>query len=739
MEYNNFLSRKEKEIGQKSYIKYTFINGLSYSFLAETIIYLMALNFGASNMQLGYISSAVYLTGIVVFFVPILFPNTRIIKLFFIAWLLRGGITIFYGLTPFLPNRISVYVIIVVYTLYCLFRNIAYPLNHVIQSCITKPTNRGDYTSLIIIILYSSMMLSRFISFSALTFFKSNELLGILSLLLLGFILNTFASFAIIKVPIRESIPKRSLREAFFTFRLYLKQKQTFLIILLYCGGMSLFVLFNFSIPFLKKEVNINSNIIFIYTMINFLGVIFASRTARPFLDRFGSKPLLIPVNLIIIIISIVWSISKPTTNPILFFVLGIISMYFIGMIRLLLDRLIINSIPEGDRIGFTSSLAVVFSFISLIIGILGGFLADLPTVLSLELNNEYSLSFLLMAFLATFNFIISFFIGEKGCLTAFEFLLTLISPKNRKTIHNLDKLNRTSDKVKKQLILVELESDDTMLATEEIQKRLKLSNLKDKEMVIRSLFSYPRYELLDEIIEEAQDKLSWWRQSAIFALGAYDDERSKTVLRKIFKEKYPYVKSIAAKSLARVNDFSFHREIIDMLKLKNLDVRTYINLIIAISLIENNGNYWSSIFLLIKEKASFRFQQTLINIGCTRLNFTPPIDEFFYDLNIDIESGFNTILEELYDIKVTDKELAELHCYLSEKNYYKIWSWSSKRCREFKLLEPFEPLRLEIIHFRKRDISPTMAIASLYFTIQLENQHRIQQSEHHISGRRDF
>lgn len=724
-----FLSRTEKESGQRSYLTYTFINGLSYSFLAETIIYLMAMNFGANNIQLGYISSAVYLTGITVFFVPILFPGVKIISLFSNAWLLRGIVSLVYITTLFLPDKVAVITIILVYTVYCLFRNVAYPFNHVIQGYITKPSERGTYASKVMMILYLSMMLSRFISFSTLSLFSSKELFGILALLLFGIVLNTGAAFAIKKVPIREKIQKRNLKEAITTFKIYLKQSQTFLLILLYCGGMSLFVLFNFSIPFLRKDIGITSNIIFIYTTINFLGVILASSFIRPFLNSFGSKPVLIVVNVIIVILSILWAMGSSEINPLLLFLLGFISMFFIGMIRLLLDRLIINSIPSDDRVGFTSVLAVVFSLVSLIIGLSGGYLADFSINYDISVPNDYSLSFFLMAAVALINSIIAILIKEKDSLPVNQFIQSLTDRKQLKTIHNLDRLHRKCSVTQKDMILIEIESDDTHLATREIRKRLKLSTLKDKEMVIRSLFSNPRPELESELIEEALDKFSWWRQSAIFALGAYNSEASAKTLRLIFKEKYPYIKSIAAKSLARLGDYSCHDEINELLEKTTLDVRTYINLIIAISLIEYNGDYWSTIFRLIKDNHSHRFIQSLLIIGSLRLNFKPPIEDLFYELNLDHQEGFNTIFEELVDLDIESDEFELLQEYALKENYIGLFTWCRDRCKKFKLVEPFEKLRLEITSYKKRKIEPSVSLGILYFTIQLEKAFKIQKN----------
>ncbi|MDC7126196.1 MAG: MFS transporter [Spirochaetales bacterium] len=725
----HFLSKADKQKGQKGYLTYTFINGLGYSFMAETIIYLLAMHFGAGNIQLGYISSAVYLTGLITFFVPVIFPNVKIVNLFFVAWLIRGIVCILYGIAPSLSDKNAVLVIILVYTLYCVLRNTAYPLNPVIQSVITKPSERGHFSSRVIIILYTSMMLSRLASFGGLSLFSGNELTGLFLLIALGIILNTMASFAIKKIPVNETVKPRSLKQALKIFTRYLKNPQQFLFILLYCGGMSLIVLFNFAIPFLTKVVGIHSNMIFIFTMINFLGVVVSSRLVRPFLDRFGSKPLLTLASLIIFFLSFFWILTMDNDFKIIYYIFGFISMFFIGMIRLVLERLMVNFIPEDDRVGFSSSIAVVFSVISLLVGLAGGWLADLSVNFDISFPHEYSLTFGFMGLLALVNFIMSLFLKESGSLTANQFLTVVSNPRNLKTIHNIDMLKRVNDNVRKQTILIELESDTSHLATQEIRNRLQLATMRDKEMTIRSLFSNPRPALEEDLIKEALDRYSWWRQSAIFALGAYPTTKTKSALRKIFKEKYPYMKSVASKSMARIGDLSCHDEVANLLETEGLDARTYINLVIAISLMEKDGHYWKHIFRLASEELSYRFIQSLMIIGSLRQNFQPPIDTLFYELNLSEKGGFDALFEELADLDLSDEDFSLLADGIENKDYYSIVSWCRHRCKGFELLEPYEYLRKSIVSYKKRHISPSMAMAVMYLTMQLELLYKKQLS----------
>ena len=65
-----YLTRQEREEGQKYFYRFSARNGVGFSFLGDTPVYLMAVHFGATNIQLGMISALIHASGIVLLFVP---------------------------------------------------------------------------------------------------------------------------------------------------------------------------------------------------------------------------------------------------------------------------------------------------------------------------------------------------------------------------------------------------------------------------------------------------------------------------------------------------------------------------------------------------------------------------------------------------------------------------------------------------------------------------------------------
>jgi len=101
----HFLSLQEREKGAKNFLTFTFFNGMGFGFLADTVVFLLAIQFGASNMQLGYIASLINLSGIVLILTPRIVSGKNMIKVYFWSWLFRGLVCLINAITLFLSNQ----------------------------------------------------------------------------------------------------------------------------------------------------------------------------------------------------------------------------------------------------------------------------------------------------------------------------------------------------------------------------------------------------------------------------------------------------------------------------------------------------------------------------------------------------------------------------------------------------------------------------------------------------------
>ena len=117
-----YLSKEEREIGRTHFVKWAAYNGLGFSLLGDTPVQLMAIHFGATNIQLGYISSILHVSGLILLFLPRMLAGKNLITIQFWSWLLRGLVCCGYGIVLGLEGQMAVGFIMGLYTIFCVIR-----------------------------------------------------------------------------------------------------------------------------------------------------------------------------------------------------------------------------------------------------------------------------------------------------------------------------------------------------------------------------------------------------------------------------------------------------------------------------------------------------------------------------------------------------------------------------------------------------------------------------------------
>jgi hypothetical protein len=716
---SEFISKRDRLKGLRRYSLFVFANGIGYTFLAETIIYLMAIHFGASNLQLGYISSAIYLTGASVMLVPFVFGGRRLVDIFFWSWLIRGLVCLLYFAVPFVGDR-SVLLIMAIYSLYCLLRNIAWPMNLALQRSIVKPSASGRMASTFSVILNYAMLISRTISYLVLAIKGMDGIRGILILEGVGVIINSASAFIIKSVPVHDTVERRGVGGMIRFFLTLIKNRNHALVMSLYWLGVVLLVLFGFNYAFLKTTVGLSNSAVFAYTIVTALATIVCSSVLKPVLDRIGSKPILTITYFMVSVVSLLWSMIPPEFPALGLFLLGFVSMFFLGGIRVLLERLILKTVSKREKVSYTAILSLIAALVALFAGLLGGYFGDLSARISSGVVHGYSLTFMLMALASSLSLVLSLYLDEPEAVPLRSLLQTLFKIDNLAVFLKSIKLDANLQENRKEIILMEISGSYSALATSEIRKRLQVPLMREKELTIRSLFAHPRPELVDELLDEAQDKHSWWRQSALFALGAYPGKATEKVLLKAFSESYPYLRSIAAKSLARIGNTSIYEQIREALQNPNLAPRTVLNFLIAESILDKDRAYLERTFLVADPAKGHRFCQSVFIIYCKRFGFLPSIEHIFLQENLAEGRGVKAVLDDMLEIRALYPKVQRLETDFSCGRLQEM----IKQCRvvlePLRLPSPYHQLQQAILSYRRKRLDNTHLIAILYFTLHL-------------------
>jgi hypothetical protein len=715
-----YLSKEERDKGTQYYLKWATFNGFGFSFLGDTPVYLMAIYFGATNVQLGYLSAIIQISGLILLFLPRLLAGTNIITVQFVAWLLRGLVCFLYTSVLFFTGQQAVSIILSVYTLFCLIRAIGTAMSSPIQQMLTTSSTTGEIVVKMSNNFQKTRFISQFISFSVFSVKQLTGISGYLLLMGLGIITNTISSLYLRKVPCREVVEYRQGRSIFAIFAESMKDKERAMTLFVKWHTLSLSIIFAFIIPFLRKIAFVPPNLIFLYTIVGTFATISAGYLIRPFADRIGSRPILTVASFLLAGVALLWSIIPPTIYWAAFFPLGFLTTFLMGIVGLLASRLELRSIPEKDKISYVSMMNFSSAFVSLIVGIFGGKLADFGEQVGFPGLNPFGLTFFIAVILAMQNGIFSVSLRDSGSLSVRETANILFSTQNLKAFLDIYQLNITADPIKRTTILMSIGKSDTPIAAGEIRRILKNPLSVEKGEVLRSLLVYPKPSLLKDIIREASDVDSYYRSEAIFALGTYPSKAVEDLLISFLDDPSSDIRSTAAKSLARIGNTTTLQKIRQLAQDPALTAWAVMNYVLAISIMDQEGEYLAELFTMANHRNSASFEQAIFSLVAKVLEFEPVLADLYQEENVRKHAGFRQLLEEAKQLRPFFDHVAMLSEYYDQGKYQDIWRW----CRELLAMRniegAFSYLKQAIETYDLQAVSKDNTFAVMYFTYQM-------------------
>jgi hypothetical protein len=722
MNKTNFLSAEEKERGFSNLKKHSVWNGLGFSFMTEAIIYLMAINFNATNVQLGYISSALFLSGVVLLIVPRLFAGVQLKKIFFWGWLLRGLVGLAYLLLFFIDGQAAVWLIMVIYTLFCLLRTLGVVANQPVVKSLLSSSNEGSRLIQLSTILGRSSLISRTISFAFLSIAFLSGIKGLIFLTFLGVVVNTIASLYILKIPSREKVEEVKSSQGIFSLMretLRNREKRYYLIVLWLF--VMLGVLNGFIIPFLQKEGGIPSNQIFLYAMIGVVGGLISNYFIKPYIDKTGSKPLLILVTLILGLTFIAWAMVPPGAGLLVFMVMGVFHTFFVSMGFNLTNRLFFKILPQNrNRLAFSSMNSFAGAVIALVTGLSAGKLADLMMNKESSLPHTYTLVFLIASAVAFTLALVTLFIKDRGSITLKEASELILYTPNRRAFLWTYQLSTTSDPQKRESTLLSLEKNPSDLATLEMKNQLNSPYSWEKERIFRSLFSYPRPDLADMVLAEADDNHSYNRLDALFALASYPGDETEEVLHRALEDQDPQVVSMALKSLTRLDSDKYidlPEKIFPRISHSSHAVNDWF---IACCEVDDNGRHLEKLFILANPDKNYRFQQLIFCLAARYYGKGILLAPYYQKSNSEPGRGLDDLLEEVREKEVFLNHEKEISQWYASGDYEKLIPLMSKSLPPIKDKGPAYYLKKAIDEITPNLMNPSSYLALVYFSYQV-------------------
>lgn len=712
-----FLSQKERQEATKYFMRFTLFNGLGFGFLADTTVYLLAIQFNASNIQLGYISSLIHLSGIILIISPKLLEGQNIIKVYFWTWLFRGLVAIINLGTLFTTKNIALFIVLSSYTLFCFIRSVGVSLYNPMMQIISTPNTLGN------VVAHNNARFNLGNIFSKVTSYFISSLpflTGVYSLLTLqitGVVLNTIGTFYLLKIPCRENIEKSKEGNVFSIFLKSLLNKEKIIPLLIHWNYISVIVISGFIVPLLKRKLGIEQNIIFLYSIATAISVTLSMYSIKSIIDRLSSKPVIIISSLLDVLFFILWATIKEKSSITFIFILGALAIFVKGINQSMINRNLISSIPQNSKVTYNSMISFFVGIIAFLTGVISGVLADIGEKYHPLYFNSYYLVFFLGSIFSLLIIFLTFFIHEKERAPLKEDAEFFLSFRNLKTLIDVYNFENAQSPEKRQFILMSLKYNSSAVATDQIRQILKNPLTSETEEVLKSLFTKPRPKLLPDILAIAKDNGSYHRATAIFALGAYPYPEVEKELIYMLDDKDSRVRSTAAKSLARINNKEFLNKFIEMSKDKENSIWDIMNYFIAIISIDEEGKYFSELFNIADYKDYSTYRESIFSLASRLLNLNPKLNFIYQKEKIEKSTGIKLFLSETRILEPFYKNSNNLIDLFRNENYVEIWHWSKELLKDYGTKKPYCYLKQGIINYNEKKSNRENSIAVIYFT----------------------
>ncbi len=716
-----YLSKEERDRGRRHFLNWSALNGLGFSFLGDTVVTLMAMHFGATNLQLGYLSSVIHFSGMALLIFPWLLSGANLVHVLYYSWLARGLVCLFYAVLFWLTGQPAVLIILTIYTAFCVSRIFGTVVSSPMHRMLSSSSTLGELVAMMSNRFQVTRLLSQFVSVLILSFPGFDGIIGYQALIAIGVLTNTASAFEIKRIPCRETVEYRRGHNVFRTLRNSLKDRERALTLFLKWHTLSLMIALSFTLPFLRKFVHLAPNVIFIYTILGTVATIATGYALRPFTDRIGSRPVLIMASFLLAIVSLLWCFLPATLHWSLFFGIGFVTTSLQTAISLLVSRLEIRSIPEDNKIGYVSMANFFSALISLGSGLFVGFLADLGEQIAFPNLNAFGLAYFCAVILAIQIAILSFFLKDAGSLSVKDAAQLLLSTSNLKAFLEIYELRLTDDLNKRKSLVLSLSKSDATFAVDEMRRILRSPLSSEKEEVLKSLFAYPKPVLLDDLLREAADESSYHRPIALFALGAYPDERAERLLLSLLDHPQSNIRSNAAKSLARVGNTSALAKITQLMADPALSIGDRMNYFIAVSTMDTQGAYLAQLFdLAAPQNSTASYRQSMFSLAAKMLEMEPPLSTVYQEENIDDKAGLNLLFEDARAVKPFFEHADDLFTFYEQRQDEEMLAWCRAELADKAVPPPFAFLRQAILAQNAQGIRRESVLAILYFTYQL-------------------
>ncbi|RMD74133.1 MAG: HEAT repeat domain-containing protein, partial [Lentisphaerae bacterium] len=513
------LSRNDQRRGQKLLAWLSLTNALGYGFTIGQVIFLLALEFGASDFQMGFFYGAHLITSALGLFVPLLLKDRETTSIWCGFWWVRAVICLSYFAIPFfVPPAFRSWALLILYYLFLAARALALPAYFPVVRALA---GRGEEKPLMANVLTMGqigLLGTQTIGFVVLSLsLLKTELLNLYLLVGIGTLFNMVTSFLIGKLPATGRIDrgKFHFRRLLTVVLSHNQLREVFIFTLLQAA---LTVTVSYLISFMKNAVHYSSSQIFMFTVTGIVCAMLVSNMLKRVGNYIDSRVLFFVGYIVLAACAVIWlqwpfpALGKAPLCAAGLYGLTILALAMGGTIVLQLRT---SLLPKDQAVEYT----VIFEFANML-GALGAifFIKGSENLLPAAFVRQYPytvpffLWYILSAVVACFTLL----------LNPREIIRNLSSiwPGNLITLFQAFQVARTPDLVRRHLAMEGLFLKANQISRDMLIEELSSPDIGTRAACLRVLNGYPDPRAVPKVMAEAMSDDSPLQTDAITTLG---------------------------------------------------------------------------------------------------------------------------------------------------------------------------------------------------------------------------
>lgn len=663
-----YLSEKEREKGQHHFALYEVWNGVSIGLLGDTLVYILAVYFSANAFELGYISSALYITALIVPFIAPLLVGKNINRIMTVSWYLRGFLCIGHLLLLFTTGKLAVIVLLIVYSLYAALRAVGMTMYDAISKSITTIRNRGSFYAKANICYNFSTLVTKLFAVFVMQFSPLSSLYTIIVLQMIGIVGNTIASYEVSKVPCRITFDyskDNSFKEG---LKIVIGDKEIATRVFIRFLQVTVIVMMGMNVPFMSTALHLSDSGVVLFTVEAMLAYVLAGVVVQALSDKMGSKPLIISSSVLFIFASLCWAFFPVSLGVLPFFIAGFFTSFSMQLVYLLSTKMTADVIPEKGAGSFTVIVNVGMAVFSLAGALLSGLFVNLGENSSIGkipyVINDYSICFFSCTILSFGVLLLSICMKEKGA----QKTKTLFSREGLQAVSTISRLESGVDPLQRRRLIMNLSENTAIIAKDEIRAKLHSPYSRDARDIIKTLTLKRDDYFVGDLVELAKNDDSYVQTDAILALSTYKDSAlSYNALVYVMQNSlWSSARSIASRSLSYFDGSSEYLPLVEEAFSKSIHIDVVVDYLVALYNMDKEKKICTSIFDYTTKGKSVYFRSTLYAFFDTLISDeTPRLARLYEYINLgtpisDVISNFLEDLKDVYIIEVNFDSIVE-------------------------------------------------------------------------------